>query len=211
MGQHDPKSERDLFDFYYKKVKLLYSEVQAGDKLPLEILHEIAAAFDHISRIHVGSDIEQENPSINIEKAYSHLKRSCLDIFKIKYRRTLKKVRVLRRSKWTSYLDNGKFNIKMEAAYGKIRNLASSARVHEAQDRDDHHIVEPQFGAWSEVYSECINFEKRFYNHKQRAWARRKSFKAQLCSMLISGFIGAAIGTILNHFFDIVQLVVSFF
>lgn len=73
-----PKTFVELFEFYQSKVKLFYSAVQAENELPTEILFEINAAFDHVSRYHVYGQSEEEV----VAKAYSHLKRACLDVFK---------------------------------------------------------------------------------------------------------------------------------
>ena len=45
-----PKKFEELFKFYHEYVKLLYSSVQAGGSLPAEVLFELNAALDHVSR-----------------------------------------------------------------------------------------------------------------------------------------------------------------
>jgi len=74
-------TEKDVYLFYNEKVKILYSEIEArNNSLPVELLFEIHSAFDHLKRIHV--DNEQEDQCA--EKAFSHLKRGLLDAFKLK-------------------------------------------------------------------------------------------------------------------------------
>ena len=46
----------------------------------IELLFEINSAFDHLKRIHVEKSPEEKES----EKAYSHLKRGCLDAYKLK-------------------------------------------------------------------------------------------------------------------------------
>ncbi len=77
-----PTTFSELFKFYHEYVKLLYSSVQAGGTLPIEILFELNAALDHISRHWA----YHEDEASVVDKAYSHLKRSCLDVFKLKVR-----------------------------------------------------------------------------------------------------------------------------
>ena len=74
-------TEQDVYNFYANTVKVVYSEIEAKkNTLPVELLFEINSAFDHLKRIHV--DDEDEN--LQAQKAYSHLKRGCLDAFKLK-------------------------------------------------------------------------------------------------------------------------------
>ena len=74
-------TELDVYDFYNEKVKIIYSEIEARNNvLPIELLFEIHSAFDHLKRIHVDGEAADEQAG----KAYSHLKRGCLDAFKLK-------------------------------------------------------------------------------------------------------------------------------
>jgi len=66
-----PQTFDQLFDFYDKVVKLLYSAVQADNNMPQETLFEINAAFDHLARHWT----EGEDEPFVAEKVYSHLKR----------------------------------------------------------------------------------------------------------------------------------------
>ena len=49
----EPTTFTELFEFYQNNVKLFYSAVQAENELPTEILFEINAAFDHLSRHYI--------------------------------------------------------------------------------------------------------------------------------------------------------------
>ena len=74
-------TEQDVYKFYNEKVKIIYSEIEARNNvLPIELLFEIHSAFDHLKRIHVDGESAEEQAG----KAYSHLKRGCLDAFKLK-------------------------------------------------------------------------------------------------------------------------------
>jgi len=86
MDHNDKDTDfRGLFDFYYQEYKPLYCSVSAGNKLPQEALFEVAAAFDHIAR-HYSSDTGPgESESYCAGKALSHIKRACLDLYKLEY------------------------------------------------------------------------------------------------------------------------------
>lgn len=51
----------------------------------MEILFELNAALDHLSRHYTYKESEAEA----VAKAYAHMKRACLDVFKITLRETL--------------------------------------------------------------------------------------------------------------------------
>ena len=77
-----PKTLAELFDFYFDEVKVLYAAVQAENTLPAEVLFEINAAFDHLAR----HWRHKEGEADAVAKTFGHLKRACLDIFKIRAR-----------------------------------------------------------------------------------------------------------------------------
>jgi hypothetical protein len=57
---NDPQTFKEVFDFYNRYVKLLYCDVQATNVLPVEVLFELNAAFDHTSRHWVYGETEAE-------------------------------------------------------------------------------------------------------------------------------------------------------
>ncbi|MGH8556041.1 MAG: hypothetical protein ACRESZ_00995 [Methylococcales bacterium] len=97
-----PQTLTQLFEFYHEYVKVLYSYVQTENTLPSETLFELNAALDHISRMWIYSESEEEV----VAQAYGHLKRSCLDIFKLKIREIRGQYDELRKID-TSTIDNG--------------------------------------------------------------------------------------------------------
>ncbi|GHS94758.1 hypothetical protein FACS1894107_15000 [Planctomycetales bacterium] len=47
-------TESEVFAFYDRQVKVIYADIEARNNLlPLELLWEIHAAFDHLRRFHV--------------------------------------------------------------------------------------------------------------------------------------------------------------
>jgi hypothetical protein len=137
--------------------------------LPVETLFELNAALDHISR-HWAYD---ETEASAVEKAYAHLKRSCLDVFKLKVKDANIQFTEIRGID-TSILDNGQFDLKLIALYHKIKSGATDARHFEGESRndDDSHIK--AFDRWEPVYQDCILLEKEFYNHASLPWAKKK-------------------------------------
>ncbi|MFN8140428.1 MAG: hypothetical protein U0R49_11585 [Fimbriimonadales bacterium] len=166
-----PQTIAELSQFYHDVVKRLYSVVQAENSLPAEILFEIHAAFDHVTRIHTFGEVE----SIAITKAYSHLKRSCLDIYKIYLRDSLDMYAELRRIE-THYIDNGDFDFKLRHLVAEIRKKARHARRVEGDKRGDVDGKILAFDLWQDVANDCQTLRENFYFSPHVAWARKKNF-----------------------------------
>jgi hypothetical protein len=126
----DPNNLSELFAFYDERVKPLYSAIQSSNILPTETLFELNAAFDHLSRHWVSRFNEPEAEVI--AKVYSHLKRSCLDIFKLKLKETLDLYRELLKID-LSLIDNGAFEKKLKQLVNEIKCGAQVARNNEAR------------------------------------------------------------------------------
>jgi hypothetical protein len=167
--QAKPKTFEELFKFYHEYVKLLYSSVQAGGVLPIEVLFELNAALDHISRHWA----YRESEAAVVDKAYAHLKRTCLDIFKLKVNDANDQFLELR-SIETSVLDNGEFDRNLIALHHKIKTEATEARRLEGESRNDDEATIKAFSLWQPVYDDCIKLEKEFFNHPKLNWAKKK-------------------------------------
>src|SRR5687767_11244977 len=100
-----PSNFRELFSFYHNYVKLLYSDIQSQAVLPIEVLHELNAAFDHLSRHWTLNESEASATAA----VFSHLKRSCLDIFKLRVVEARREYEILDKLD-TSILDGGRFD-----------------------------------------------------------------------------------------------------
>ncbi len=171
-----PSTIDDLFKFYHEYVKLLYSYVQTQDTLPQETLFEINAAFDHLSRHWTIGESAEDACS----KAYGHLKRSCLDVFKIKLRETRNQYDELGLID-TSSIDNGDYDRDLHLAFNKIRHDATEARRVEGQ-KDDNDAV-PAFELWEDVFIQCLDFEKKYFLHDRLDWAKRRKLLQALKHM----------------------------
>lgn len=164
-----PKTFAELFKFYHEYVKLLYSTVQAGGSLPTEVLFELNAALDHISRHWAYNESE----AAVVDKAYAHLKRSCLDVFKLKVKDANEQFSELRGID-TSVLDNGDFDRKLIALYHSIKTGATNARRLEGESKNDDDVHVKAFDLWQPVYQDCVLLETEFYNHPKLPWAKKR-------------------------------------
>lgn len=162
-------TEQDVYKFYNEKVKIIYSEIEARNNvLPIELLFEIHSAFDHLKRIHVDGESAEEQAG----KAYSHLKRGCLDAFKLKlkfFNDDQKKVYGKKAD--LRIIDNGTFLTDFISERNKIVTCAKEARIMEGQ-KD----VEAAFEKWYNVSTMIDAFEQRFFDSTKIQWAQKQSF-----------------------------------
>lgn len=190
-----PSDLNGLFRFYTDYVRLLYGAVQAKNELPQEALFEINAAFDHVSRIYALGDDESQQ----VEKAYSHLKRSCLDIFKLKVKETIDNYNDLRRVD-TSIIDNGDFDREMHRAIEEIRRGSLAARQEDIVSKPDDGAG--GFARWADVYKQCQNFDAEFFRNEKVHWARSKQRVFTLRQLLFAVGTGVIAGVLVTLLFS---------
>jgi hypothetical protein len=168
MGK--PTSLKGLFEFYYEEFKPIYAELAAGNDYPIQILNEVNAAFDHLSRLWQYGEPESKT----VERVSGHLKRGCFDCFKVILKRTADlHDRLLKID--TSIIDNGSFDRDMHALWAQIGTLAVSARTKEGDSRsDDVASWHDAFERWKEVYVGCKKFETDFFLNAKVSWAEKK-------------------------------------
>ncbi len=181
-----PKTLDELFEFYHNYVKVLYSFVQTENKLPNETLFELNAALDHISRKWIYSESEEEV----VSQAYGHLKRSCLDIFKLKVKETRDQYDELRKID-TSAVDNGRFDIELRELFNRIRKGATEARRFEGDKTGDGDGPIKAFDRWQPVFADCLELTETYYLHKDLPWAKRRYWRHNLTNWIIAFGIGA--------------------
>jgi len=168
MSTDAPKTFAELFDFYKNEVKPLYAAVQVDyGKMPVEILNEINAAFDHISRLWIYAGKETEESAVS--KAYGHLKRSCLDIFKLGALKAFDRIKDLRRITTLHLIDNGEFVSQLNLLEYEIEKGSIDARRFEGEP-------ERGFGEWKSVYEKCISL-RELYCSKNIPWAKSEAAK----------------------------------
>ena len=177
-------TEKEVYQFYNDYVKVAYSEIEAaGNELPVELLFEIHSAFDHLKRIH----IEGYSESACCEKAFSHLKRGLLDVFKLKlkyfnadYNALIgKSIRDLR------LVDNGQFLPLLMKARDTIIKSARDARLGEGQND-----IDLAFEKWYEVSVLITEFRNEYLDESKISWAKAVNYK--------HGIIGGVIGFIIG-------------
>ena len=186
-----PKTFKGLFEFYHREVKFYYSYAQSENVLPLEMLFELNAALDHISRAYV---YEEETEEEACKKAYGHLKRACLDTFKIAFRETIKKYDELRKLD-ISLIDNGEYERNIKKLISDIKKEGTEARRLEGNPKlTDLDNTVPPFNKWTSVFEKCLYFEHEFYQNKNVEWAKKKGWwinlKLWFALLGLSVFIG---------------------
>ena len=187
MNPMPPSTFKEVFKFYDEYVKLLYSEAQTDNHLPLEVLFEIHAALDHISRHYV----YDESEAVASNGAFGHLKRSCLDIFKIRLNEATSQFDKLRKID-TSIIDNGKFDNELVRLNHNMRTAATEARRREGDPKMDDHDGAKAFELWEPVYEMAVKLEKEFYCNEHLDWAKKKQRKYRLTTLVLS-IIGSLI------------------
>ena len=130
-------NEQQVFDFYATQVKPIYSEIEAiQNEMPVELLHEIHAAFDHLKRIYYND----ENEEVCCINALSHLQRGVLDAYKIKLKNfndTYVKYSSIDND-ILRLVDNGAYLPNMIKAKKEISDTAKQARIAESSmNKDD--------------------------------------------------------------------------
>jgi hypothetical protein len=193
MGRR-PASFKELFEFYYETVKPLYSTVQLTNELPVEVLFELNAALDHVSRHWAYGETEADVS----DKAYAHLKRSCLDIFKLRLKDAIDQFRQLRNID-TSIIDNGEFDRRLINLMAEIKAGARDARAKEGNTQEDDEQAIYAFELWSPVYANCVSLEKDFFNNQHVDWARKKESRSKWVERGY-GFVLGVISSIIASF-----------
>jgi len=187
---YQPKTFDDLFRFYNKPLKPLYSEIQAKTgELPIELLIEVQAAFDHLRRRYT------DNQSIEecVDKAYGHLKRGALDALKLKLKNYNKTYMLLTSKPYISLVDNGAFLKKLHLNKTEIYNKAKEARLNES-------IL--SLDKWYDVsflidtfYHDCSVAKKSI------SWAKCIYYRNFAFLYLLPSVIIGLIATILSNFY----------
>jgi hypothetical protein len=188
-GMGKPASLKELFEFYYQEFKPIYSELAAGNSPPAEMIYEVNAAFDHLSRKWQYAEPEAET----VRCVSGHLKRGCFDAFKIILKQTSDSHDKLLKID-TSIIDNGRFDQGMNALWSEIRTFAIEARNREGDSRDEAAWHEA-FDRWKEVYVRCKRFDREFFLNEHVGWARKKEGR-RIWRLRFEGFLIGVLGSI---------------
>ena len=183
--QPNPKNFKELSDFYHNYYKELYSEISIQNILPNETMFEVTAAFDHLTTHWTNGLSEQEV----VGEAFGHLKRACLDLFKLKVKEARIQYDKLC-SIDTSIIDNGEFDRNLHTLFNEIRIQATEARrlENEAGQGD----VSEAFKRWENVSIACNKLQSDFFLSSKFDWAKKKMKK----DFYINLFWGFLIGVV---------------
>lgn len=182
-------SVKDVFTFYTDKFKPLYSETEARDNIiPVEILFEIHASFDHLKRFYV----DKEEELSCCRQARGHLKRAVLDMYKLKLKQFNSDFKSFQKNIQPSVLrivDNGNFYPAMNQDRKEIIKIATEARKNESNKDKEN-----AYANWSEVSVKINRFEENYFNCKGIDWAatvvKKMSFKKILANVVWTIIVG---------------------
>jgi hypothetical protein len=170
-SQLTPSSFQEVFEFYSNYYKVLYSEVASTNQIPGELLFEIGAAFDHLSTHWTEKLTEQDT----VKEVFRHIKRACLDIFKLKVKEARRQYDALCKID-TSNLDEGEFDRSLHMLFNQIKTEAINARIKESGSRNSD--ISETFSLWEGVYLKCDQLEKEYFLNPKLDWAKRKYQKS---------------------------------
>jgi len=186
-----PKDLRELFRFYYDYVKPLYAAVSAENVMPQEVLFEINAAFDHVSRHWEHGEPEADM----VKQAYGHLKRSCLDIFKLSYK-DLKMDYDRMMKADLSLIDNGDFEGNARRRFAEITQLVRDARNFEGKNSIGKEKNPEAFEKWLPAYEKGEAFRREYILNPKVDWAKKKTTSIFRKEIVVGIIINVAIGVL---------------
>jgi hypothetical protein len=197
-------TENEVYQFYNEKIKVLYAEIEArNNTLPVELLFEIHAAFDHLKRYHVDGEPEQECA----KEAFSHLKRGALDAFKLKLKYHNQEYnKLLGNRADLKIIDNGNFLPQLLNDKKGIVQKAQKARTCEGK-KD----IDEAFALWCEVSTLIDAFEEAYFNSTKVPWARRQGYFRFGITIVVSFIIGLASGYLAGKIDSIIEFIRSLF
>jgi len=183
---------QDAFAFYSEYLKPLYCEIEARDNtIPVEMLFEIHAAFDHLRRFYVNGDEE----TTSTRRAIGHLKRASLDAFKLKLKYFNADLeRLLGLGACLELVDNGSFIEEILRDKQKIIKIAKQARIDESKNDP-----ETAFDTWiqtsiliDETTEKILNSQVHIDSAtiKAKNWFNKDKFQGLWIGFL-SGFLSS--------------------
>lgn len=203
-----------LYEVYNNEVKPLLALVEATyEAFPVQVLNEIRAFNDHLSRCYVSS-LDSESIDHEMDKAKSHLKRIRFDCFK--FLNVFLHDKVSRFEKQTrntnlSVISNGDFFIQ----FNKL-NKGAILAVRDAK-RLEHTNSDRAFEKFEEAYNLYTDLENLIDEHRHLInWARLKHPLGTVLKIvlffitaIISGFISNLLG--LFDYDNLLKWLKSFF
>lgn len=193
-----PSNLSELFELYYARYKPIYNEIQTYNEMPIEMLFELAAAWDHVSRHWHYNEAENEA----VEKAAGHLKRAVFDANKLILKFTVDEYQSFRNKPIdTTLIDNGGFERDMLLLLEEIRKEATEARLEEGKANNGWDAA---FLAWDRVHQKCVALKEDYIFSSKVDWAERKttqfSWRRRAEGFVIGVLASSAVGAIFWFF-----------
>ena len=187
-----PETIAELADFYYRRFKPIYDHAQLLNSPAAELLLEVHAAFDHLSR-HWRFDEPEGNV---VDRAVGHLKRGTFDAFKIIVRETYDQYDWLMRSN-VGIIDNGDFKADLIQLWSEIKAGASEARSNEGDSKTPQKWHRA-FDLWEEVYPKCVQLNKEFFLNPKVSWAKARQHRRFWLGVVVAFVVGLVSGFLAN-------------
>ncbi|NLS95065.1 MAG: hypothetical protein GXX96_23150 [Planctomycetaceae bacterium] len=169
LSNGTPLTFNQLTKIYYDRYKPLYSQVQTFNEMPVELIFEVAAAWDHVTRHWMYGESEASC----VDKASRHVKRAIFDAFKLILKARVDEYDELRAVD-TSLINNGEFDRELIALMAEIRRDAIDARMAEGNTSAPESWSDA-FNLWDKVHANCEKFNQEFYLNDKVEWARKKT------------------------------------
>ena len=185
-----PKTFAALVDLYYDRYKPLYSRIQTFNEMPVELVFEVAAAWDHLSRHWRFGESEVSC----IDKAARHIKRAVFDTYKLLLKHAVDDYDELRKID-TSLINNGNYDRELRQLMAKIADDAITARTAEG-DTGGPDGWSRAFALWNIVYQQIETFHRKFYLSPHVDWARSKTVEFTVQRRWEGVWIGVASGIV---------------
>lgn len=190
-----PETIDDVLKYYRNSFVPIFSLATAiSGTLPEQILNELRNCLDHLSRSAEGHDIEG-----NIQKAKSHIDRSCLDCAKIAWV-TLYREAETSFKQYTphdySLVDNGSFWLEVSEKYKLLREISISARQDEAENINNN--LDKAISSYCEAIKIALDFEKLIVTKIPEIERQKELYRKTITGRELKiAIFGAIVGTIL--------------
>lgn len=136
---------------------------------PVELVFEVAAAWDHLSRHWKYGESEKAC----VDKAARHIKRAVFDAYKLLLKNAVDEYDQLLEID-TSLIDNGHYDQQLRLLMSEIRNDSIAARTAEG-DTCGTDGWNRAFSVWNDAHQKIQRFVTEFYLNPNVDWARRKT------------------------------------
>lgn len=203
MTDEQNKEIEQIYFDYQNIVRPLIAVLEVDDKkYPVEILNEIRAVMNHLSKLAlVRSEPDNSDKeaiiSSNIHDAKSHLKRAILDCYKyscISQDDSYTKFCAQMAHVDLSVIDNGVFHIELAKKYTSARNALKEAKKAEHENTSlSPDAVYDKFQSAFERYGELTGYIEASLENAEKA-KHKQTFKQTVGYVI--GVVGVLVGVV---------------